>query len=50
MKEQLIKLIEEQEDEQIINYLYAFSKDFIERYSLQQIAAQCEVKIQSVLQ
>lgn len=49
-KELLIKLIEETDDEKIIHYLYALSKDFIYRHSSKQIIEQCEVKNLSVHQ
>lgn len=48
-KELLIKLIKETTDEEIIRYLYAFSKDFIDRHSSKRIIEQCESKNQFVL-
>lgn len=47
-KEKLIKLIQETEDECIIRYLYAFAKDFIDRYSVPKIIEQCEAANQFV--
>lgn len=47
-KELLIKLIQETDDERILKYLYAFTKDFIERHSVKQIIEQCEAKNQPV--
>lgn len=47
-KDLLIELIKSTDDEKIIKYLYAFSKDFIERYSAPQIIEQCEAKNQFV--
>lgn len=46
-KEQLMKLIEETDNEKIIHYLYVMAKDFIERHSMQQIIAQSESKFLS---
>lgn len=45
-KEKLIILIKSIDDEKIIKYLYAFSKDFIERYSAKQIVERSEAKSQ----
>lgn len=47
-KELLLKLIQETDDERIIRYLYAFAKDFIDRYSLPKIIEQCEAENQFV--
>lgn len=48
-KELLIQLIESTDDEDIIRYLYAFSKDFIDRHSSKQIIEQCEARNRFVL-
>ena len=41
---------EETEDEKIIQYLYVFTKDFIDRHSSKQIIERCEIRNQFVHQ
>lgn len=43
-KEKLINLIKNVDDDNIIRYLYALNKDYIERNDAKQIIKQCELK------